>query len=143
MQLFHCYITASYDYLLLKSELSFDFPAPPPPSHQMKVGNGNHGTPSSASSYRTASMGCNSTSTSTSSSSSSNNGSPIKEIPSIGSTCNNRVSHSVSVPLHLFNAMHKPGENGIAASNSRCNGGTASSDQGSALPNTKDMDTAR
>lgn len=64
----------------------------------------------SSAAHRSSSSVANSTSTS--SSSSSNNGSPIKEIPSIGSTCNNHhhrggVSHSVSVPLNLFNVMHK------------------------------------
>lgn len=71
--------------------------APPPPSHQQmraqqQQQQQNGGGPSN--------------STGTSSPSSSNNGSPIKEIPSIGST-NNRVSHSMSVPLNLFNAMQK------------------------------------
>ena len=64
------------------------------------------------------------TSTSTGSSSSSNSGSPIKEIPSIGSTCHNRVSHSVSVPLNLFHVQKPPDIN--------------------SLPNNKsDMDAAR
>ena len=75
--------------------------APPAPSHQMK-GGGNNGGRGSGNSVAN--------STSTSSSSSSNNGSPIKEIPSIGSTNYSRVSHSVSVPLNLFHVMQKPSD---------------------------------
>ena len=78
--------------------------APPPPSHQLRNGNGG------GSSNGNTNGGSVANSTSTSSSSSSNNESPIKEIPSIGSTNYSRVSHSVSVPLNLFHVMQKPSD---------------------------------
>ena len=77
--------------------------APPPPSHQLRNGG-------SAGGNGAGNGGSVANSTSTSSSSSSNNESPIKEIPSIGSTNYSRVSHSVSVPLNLFHVMQKPSD---------------------------------